>query len=82
MFLGWYDPDKKKPARRKLAEAMARYAEKFGMPPTACLTNPADAAELAGDGLAPAVQVRAVAYIPRATFYVGVDEAPATPLAA
>jgi len=77
MFLGWYDPDKKKPARAKLAEASERYQEKFGRPPAACLTSNADAEDLGNDPKAPALPVRGVAFIPRHTFYVGVDELPA-----
>jgi hypothetical protein len=34
MFLGWYDPDRKKSARLKLAQAIDRYVEKFGETPT------------------------------------------------
>lgn len=82
MFLGWYDPDKKKPARLKQAEAIERYGEKFGAVPDACLTSPTDAAELAADGKAPDLVVRAVGYIPRWTYYVGVDDEPAPALAA
>lgn len=76
MFLGWYDPDKKTPARFKLEDALARYAKKFGRPAEACLTSPEDATELAADKDAPALPVRGVAYIPRFTFYVGIDEDP------
>ena len=82
MFLGWYDPDKKKPAREKLAEAIERYAEKFGAAPEACVTSPTDAAELAADAKAPTLPVRAANYIPRSTFYVGVEDEPAAALAA
>ncbi len=82
MFLGWYDPDKKKPARLKLAEAIERYAEKFGAAPEACLTSPIDAAELAADAKAPALPVRAANFIPRSTFYIGVEHEPAPTLAA
>ncbi len=82
MFLGWYDPDKKKPARLKLAEAIERYAEKFGVAPEACLTSPIDAAELSVDAKAPALPVRAAHFIPRWTFYVGVEDEPAPALAA
>ena len=32
MFLGWYDPDKQKPAAAKVEEAVGRYREKFGRP--------------------------------------------------
>lgn len=82
MFLSWYDPDKKKPARRKLNDAIERYAEKFGVPPEACLVSPIDAAELAADRRAPDVPIRAVPFVPRWTFYVGVEDEPAAPLAA
>ena len=77
MFLGWYDPDKKKPAREKLAEAIERYVEKFGAAPETCLTSAADAAELTADRKAPDLPVRGVTFIPRFTFYVGVEDAPA-----
>lgn len=77
MFLGWYDPDKKKPARLKVAEAIERYVEKFGVAPSSCLTHPTEAAELAGDKKAPALPVRASGHVPRWTFYVGVEEEPA-----
>jgi hypothetical protein len=76
MFLGWYDPDKKKPARRKVEDAVERYVEKFGGEPATCLASSADAEELAADGKAPAIDVRAVHFLPRFTFYVGVDDAP------
>ncbi len=75
MFLGWYDPDRKRPAREKLADALARYEAKFRRKAVACLTSAADAAELAADKKAPKLPVKAVAYIPRHTFYVGVEEA-------
>jgi hypothetical protein len=82
MFLGWYDPDRKKPARQKLAEAIERYVEKFGAAPELCLTNPADKADLdiatKAFPEAPTVPVETAPYIPRWTFYVGVrDEEPA-----
>lgn len=82
MFLGWYDPDKKRPARLKLAEAIARYIEKFGVEPTTCLTHATEAAELAADKKAPTLPVRASGYVPRWTFYVGTEEEPAAALAA
>ena len=82
MFLGWYDPDKKKPARLKLEAAIERYVEKFGAAPMACLTNVQDAASLAGDKRAPSLPTRGVAFIPRHTSYVGVEDEPAAALAA
>jgi hypothetical protein len=83
MFLGWYDPDRKKPARAKLADAIERYEEKFGRTPRFCLTSPQDAAELAEpsrkfpEDLTVTVQSRT--YIGRWTFYIGedADEPPA-----
>lgn len=82
MFLGWYDPDKKKPARQKLLEAVERYVEKFGAAPETCLTSSLDAAELVADPKVPALPVRGVGYLPRWTYYVGVDDEPVPALAA
>ncbi|HEY7029925.1 MAG TPA: hypothetical protein VH482_01295 [Thermomicrobiales bacterium] len=82
MFLGWYDPDKKKPARLKVEEAIERYVEKFGGDPVACLTSVADAAELSADGKTPELIVKGVTFIPRFTFYVGVEDEPAELMAA
>jgi len=76
MFLGWYDPDKKKPARYKVSDAVERYVEKFGGDPVACLTSVVDAEELTTDTAAPDLRVRGVHYIPRYTYYVGIEEAP------
>jgi hypothetical protein len=83
MFLGWYDPDRKKPARAKLAEAVERYEEKFGREARYCLTSPLDAAELVEPSRKfpgePPVEVQSRSYIARWTFYIGEDagEAPA-----
>jgi hypothetical protein len=84
MFLGWYDPDKKKPARTKVEEAVERYVEKFGGAPVACLTSVVDAAELTSDAKAPDLLVKGVTFIPRFTFYIGVEDEPAAefPIAA
>lgn len=77
MFLGWYDPDRKKPTRAKLADAIQRYTEKFGRAPRFCLTSPQDAIELAERSRTypddPPVQVQARGYITRWTFYIGED---------
>jgi hypothetical protein len=85
VFLGWYDPDRKKPARAKLADAIARYEEKFGRAPRFCLTSPQDAVELAEPSRKfpgePPVAVQARNYIARWTFYVGEDAGqPALPV--
>jgi DnaK suppressor protein len=76
VFLGWYDPDKKTPARYKLEDALERYSRKFGRPAQTCITSPEDAAELEADKQAPAMPVRGAGFIPRYTFYVGNDEEP------
>lgn len=75
-FLGWYDPDRKKPARAKLSDAMNRYEQKFGEAPLCCLTSPQDAAELAEPSSRypePTIDVQARQYIARWTFYVGMS---------
>ena len=79
MFLGWYDPDKRKAATTKLAEAVERYVEKFGADPQLCLTSATDAIELTGQTDLP---VRAVSFIGRYTYYVGVEETQDIDLAA
>ncbi len=73
MFLGWYDPDRKKPTRRKLQDAFDRYVEKFEREPRFCLTSALDAADLAADAEALPVSVQARGYIARYTFYIGED---------
>jgi hypothetical protein len=82
MFLGWYDPDKKKPARLKVEAAVERYVEKFGGEPVACLTSVDDAAELSADARIPDLIVKGVTFLPRFTFYVGVEDEPAELIAA
>jgi hypothetical protein len=80
MFLGWYDPDRKKPARAKLAEAIERCVERVGRSPRFCLTSPQDAADLAEPSRTfpgePPVAVQARGYISRWTFYIGEDAGP------
>jgi putative aminopeptidase FrvX len=72
MFMGWYDPDRKFPPERKLAEAIARYTEKFGLPPQKCITSAADAEELTKAGVD--FPVEAKTFISRYTYYVGEDD--------
>ncbi len=81
MFLGWYDPDKKRPARLKLLEAVERYTEKFGLAPVTCLTSSSEAEELANAGptALAGLDIRGVSYIPRYTFYIGADDPPSEP---
>jgi hypothetical protein len=72
VFLAWYDPDKRKSAAVKVAEAAERYVEKFGSAPALCLTSVADAGELEEE--TGGVMVRAVSFIGRNVFYVGAEE--------
>lgn len=78
MFLGWYDPDRKKPARAKLADAIERYVEKFAADPELVVTNPTDAAELMVASKAypgePPLPIRQAPFVARWTFYVGAIE--------
>lgn len=71
MFLGWYDPDPKKPTTAKLADAKNRYEEKFGRVPLFCLTSLQDAAELGVE--AHGMSIHARIYIAKDTFYIGED---------
>jgi hypothetical protein len=82
MFLGWYDPDRKKPARAKLAEAYCTLSRKV-WPNTALL--PDESTRRRGTGGAvpkvpgePPVSIQARNYIARWTFYIG-EEAGSPP---
>jgi hypothetical protein len=68
MYLGWYDPDRKKTPQRKLEEAADRYREKWGREPLIALVNAADAVDV------PGLQVRVVGHVAPNTFFVGEDE--------
>lgn len=68
MYLGWYDPDKKKTSTIKLREAVERYQAKYGKSPAVVLLNAVDAQQY------PGVEVRVVAHVAPNTFFVGEDE--------
>ena len=72
MFLGWHDPDKKYPTILKVTQAIHRYQAKFEADPETVLCNPAHETELADLSYV----VRTVNYIPRDTFYIGIEEPP------
>lgn len=67
MFLGWYDPDRKRPVAEKLQDAIERYIEKYGTAPAICLISPADAQGVDR----PDLILKPVEFIPRHTFYLG-----------
>lgn len=75
MYLAWYDPDRRRPAHRKLADAVAAYTEKYGRSPVQCLTHRQEAEQLLASAERPNVAVKAVAFVPRNTFYVGESDA-------
>lgn len=77
MFLGWYDPDKKKPTTRKVQEAVNRYCQKWSEIPRVLLINPSQAHEIWGEEVHPTgIEIRAVAHVAPNTFFVGTDELP------
>ena len=77
MYLGWYDPDKKKKSTTKLKEAVERYREKYGRRPAVVLLNAVDAQDF------PDIEVRVVGHVAPNTFFVGEDDpAVESPLAA
>ncbi len=78
VWFGWHDPDRKKPARQKLHEALARYQEKFPEETASwCLTSHQDAEELAAPhrrfpGDLP-VEIQARGYVSRYVMYLGTE---------
>jgi hypothetical protein len=81
MFVGWHDPDKKTSTRAKVAAALVRYIEKFDDTPTMLMCNPSDweqheqeRAKGIGGAQPLNLTVKTVHFIPRHTFYVGVEE--------
>ena len=70
MYLGWYDPDKKKPLDKKLEDAIARYERKWEKSPVVALVNTDDFA-----GLTPRTDlaIRAAGHVARNVFFVGCD---------
>lgn len=71
VFLGWYDPDKKKPVAEKIADGVARYQDKFGAAPEQVLVSPED---FAAASLSVDLIVREFGYIHQHTFYIGVND--------
>lgn len=68
MYLAWFDADKKKPVAQKIAEAVARYREKFKEEPLICLVNPENVVPVAG------LDVRPVAPLGKHDIWVGKDD--------
>ncbi len=68
MYLGWYDPDRKKSSAQKLADASARYRRKWGREARVAIVNAADNVDMLG------IEIRVAAHVPPNTFFVGEDE--------
>ncbi len=81
MYLGWYDPDKKKAPVRKLEDAVARYERKWGRSPSVALMNAGDVARLP-DETTVDVEVRVAPHVAPNTVFVGDDDPPENELAA
>ena len=71
MYLGWYDPDKKKKPERKLADAIARYERKWGRTPSVALVNVTDAEQLPEET---GLEVRVAHHVAPNTYFVGDDD--------
>ena len=74
MFLGWYDPDRRKSLERKLDDALDRYREKFNAEPVTVLTSVADADSLQSAALQRNLLIKGVRFVSGSTFYVGAED--------
>lgn len=71
MYLGWHDPDKKKPLDKKLDDAISRYERKWERTPTVALVNTSDFEALTErEGL----EIRPAGHVAPNVFFVGCDE--------
>ena len=74
MFLGWYDPDRRKSLERKLDDALDRYREKFNVEPVTVLTSVADADSLQSAALQRNLLLKGVRFVSGSTFLVGSED--------
>lgn len=65
MYVGYYDPDKKKTSVEKLSDAAARYRRRWNREPRIALVNAADACSLDG------IDVRVVGHVAPNVYLVG-----------
>lgn len=71
MYLAWYDPDRKRALHLKLDDACAAYTEKFGHEPSLVLLSQSDLDELKRERLQAKVELKAVPFLSRNTYYIG-----------
>ena len=69
MYLMWFDDDRKKSAREKIAEALAAYERRMGGQANVVLVHADEVGEAP-----PAVKVRPQPFIARSNFYVGIED--------
>ena len=75
MYFAWYDNDRKRAVHLKVDDACAAYAAKFGHQPSLVLLCQGDLDELKRDRLTATVELKAVPFLSRNTFYVGLVDA-------
>jgi hypothetical protein len=73
MWYGYFDRDRRIPARAKLDAAIAEYVAQYGCNPTVCLTSFADADALEREGAT--LPVRRSTFLYGGSFYVGEERA-------
>ena len=71
MFLIWFDNDRKRPLRAKVAAAVERYEERFGSAPELVLLNPAQAG---ADEAIVGIPVRTTPLVSPDHLYVGRED--------
>lgn len=64
-YLAWFDDSTKKDARTKVAEAVARYRERFGNPPAVVLMNADELVAI------PGIATRTELYIRKHHYWLG-----------
>lgn len=74
VFLGWYDPNKKKSQPDKFLEALARHKTKHGTFPNTALVSPQDYEDLQDMVLPEGFRLLARSNIAPNTFLVGYDD--------
>lgn len=68
LYLGWQDDNPKTTPARRIADACAAYARRFGTPPTVALVNEAQICEVEG------LTVRSEGYIRKDIVWVGENQ--------
>jgi len=75
MFFVWFDGDRKRRPHLKLGDAVAEYRAKYGVAPSICLTNPADATAISEQKATFDFLIQSVPFVAVNTFYLGGQDA-------